>query len=158
MKRAMNRTPPATRSLAACAIALAALSLPAHRPAHAEAGATLRLEVGELRNTRGTLNCRLFAQPADFPEGEGAVTVRASIAGKQASCAFTNLTPGVYAVAVVHDENGNGRLDRSLLGVPSEGYGVTNNRTYALSSPRWDESKFTLAASDQTVLRVNLRY
>jgi uncharacterized protein (DUF2141 family) len=86
------------------------------------------------------------------------VTVRAAIDGKQAVCAFANLRPGTYAVAVVHDENGNGRLDRNLLGVPSEGYGVSNNRTYSLSSPKWDESKFTVTANEPAVLRVSLRY
>jgi uncharacterized protein (DUF2141 family) len=154
----MKRRPAARLLLAAWTIALPVAWLQPADVVMADTGAALRLDVGELRNTRGTLNCRLFAQPADFPDGEGSATVRASIVGKQVSCAFANLAPGTYAVAVVHDENGNGRLDRNLLGVPSEGYGVSNNRTYALSAPRWDEAKFTLAANDQTVLRVSLRY
>jgi uncharacterized protein (DUF2141 family) len=61
-------------------------------------------------------------------------------------------------MAVVHDENGNGRLDKSLLGVPSEGYGVSNNRTYALSGPNWQESTFTVTGAEPVVLQVKLRY
>jgi len=61
-------------------------------------------------------------------------------------------------VAVVYDENGNGRLDKNFVGIPSEGYGVSNNRTYAMASPKWDESRFTLAAREAAVLRVSLRY
>jgi len=141
-----------------CAVGLPGMLHAPAAAAQSSAGAALRLEVSEFRNPTGTLNCRLFSQPADFPDGEGAVTVRAAIDGKQAVCAFANLRPGTYAVAVVHDENGNGRLDRNLLGVPSEGYGVSNNRTYSLSSPKWDESKFTLAANEPVVLRVSLRY
>jgi uncharacterized protein (DUF2141 family) len=49
-------------------------------------------------------------------------------------------------------------MDRNLLGVPSEGYGVSNNRTYSLSSPKWDESKFNVTANEPLVLRVSLRY
>jgi uncharacterized protein (DUF2141 family) len=84
--------------------------------------------------------------------------VRAPIDGTQAACVFEGLAPGAYAVAVVHDENGNGRLDKNFVGIPSEGYGVSNNRTYAMASPKWDESRFTLAAREAAVLRVSLRY
>ena len=59
---------------------------------------------------------------------------------------------------MIHDENGNGRLDKNFLGIPSEGYGVSNNRTYAASSPKWEESRFTVAPREPVVLRVTLRY
>jgi uncharacterized protein (DUF2141 family) len=123
-----------------------------------EGAATLRLEVASFRNAKGTLNCRLFTDAASFPDGEGVRTVRAPIDGTQAACVFEGLAPGAYAVAVVHDENGNGRLDKNFVGIPSEGYGVSNNRTYAMASPKWDESRFTLALREAAVLRVSLRY
>ena len=34
---------------------------------------------------------------------------------------------GRYAIAVYHDVNGNGRLDRSAIGFPSEPYGFSND-------------------------------
>lgn len=40
---------------------------------------------------------------------------------------FPNVPPGRYAVAVYHDVNGNGRLDRSAIGFPSEPYGFSND-------------------------------
>ncbi|MFN7426028.1 MAG: DUF2141 domain-containing protein [bacterium] len=78
--------------------------------------------------------------------------------GAQATCVFDELPSGACAVAVVHDENGNGRLDKNSLGIPTEGYDVPNNRTFAASSPKRDESRFTVAARESAVLRVNLRY
>ncbi len=137
-----------------------ALALAATTPAQArdDGASSLRLEVSTFRNAKGTLNCRLFTEASGFPDGEGTRTVRAAIAGTQATCVFDELPPGAYAVAVVHDENGNGRLDKNFLGIPTEGYGVSNNRTYAASSPKWDESRFTVAAREPAVLRVNLRY
>jgi uncharacterized protein (DUF2141 family) len=98
-------------------------------------GATvLRVEVSSFRNAKGTLNCRLFTEASGFPDGDGARTLRVAIAGTQATCVFDDLPPGTYAVAVVHDENGNGQLDKNFLGIPSEGYGVSNNRTYAVTA------------------------
>ena len=147
------------RILAAlCVAALPAAWMAAPVEARDEGAASLRVEVASFRNAKGTLNCRLFTDAASFPDGEGVRTLRARIDGTQAACVFEGLAPGAYAVAVVHDENGNVRLDRNFVGIPSEGYGVSNNRTYAMASPKWDESRFTLAAREALVLRIRLRY
>ena len=134
-----------------------AIAFPA-LPSFSQPMSTVVLEVSGFKNTRGTLNCRLFSQASDFPDGEGILTVRVPIAGPNTSCTFSNIDPGTYAVAAVHDENSNGKLDKNFVGVPSEGYGVSNNKTYALSSPKWDESIFTIAASESKTLQVKLRY
>lgn len=127
-------------------------------PAFSESPSTVLVEVSGFKNTRGTLNCRLFAKAADFPDVEGIFTVRVPIAGPNTSCSFSNIEPGTYAIAVVHDENGNGKLDKNFVGVPSEGYGVSNNKTYALSAPKWGESIFTLGVTESKALQVKLRY
>jgi uncharacterized protein (DUF2141 family) len=127
-------------------------------PSLSQSTSTVLLEVSSLKNTRGTLNCRLFTKASDFPDGEGILTVRTPIAGENTTCTFPNVEPGTYAVAVVHDENSNGRLDKNFVGVPSEGYGVSNNKTYALSAPKWEESVFTITASERKTLQVKLRY
>jgi uncharacterized protein (DUF2141 family) len=127
-------------------------------PSLSQSTSTVLLEVSSLKNTRGTLNCRLFTKASDFPDGEGILTVRTPIAGANTTCTFPNVEPGTYAVAVVHDENSNGKLDKNFVGVPSEGYGVSNNKTYALSAPKWEESVFTIAPSESKTLQVKLRY
>ena len=127
-------------------------------PAFSESPSSVLIEVSGFKNTRGTLNCRLFTKAADFPDGEGIVTLRVPITGSNTSCSFSNVEPGTYAIAVVHDENGNGKLDKNFVGVPSEGYGVSNNKTYALSAPKWDESSFALGATESKALLVKLRY
>jgi uncharacterized protein (DUF2141 family) len=38
-----------------------------------------------------------------------------------------NVKPGSYAIAVFHDTNGNGKLDRNFIGLPSEPYGFSND-------------------------------
>ena len=152
----MNPAP--RKSIATCIAAIALALLAPPTPAREDAAASLRLEVSALRNTKGMLACRLFSDAAGFPDGEGLRTVRVAITGSQGSCVFDDVTPGTWAVAVIHDENGNGRLDKNFLGIPSEGYGVSNNRTYAASSPKWEESRFTVTPREPVVLRVNLRY
>jgi uncharacterized protein (DUF2141 family) len=134
------------------AIALAA------SPSFSQPISTVVLEVSGYKNTRGTLNCRFFTKASDFPDGKGILTVRAPITGQSTSCTFSNIEPGTYAVAAVHDENSNGKLDKNFVGVPSEEYCVSNNKTYAISAPKWGESLVTIAASESKTLKVNLRY
>jgi uncharacterized protein (DUF2141 family) len=154
----MNRRHVLFRKFVGWTLALPALLLVHGALARAQSGAAVRLDVSAFRNADGALGCRLFSDGKGFPDGEGTKTTRAAISGTKASCEFGSLPPGTYAVVVIHDENGNGRLDRNLLGIPSEGYGVTNNRTYAMTSPKWDESTFSLAVGEPLVLRVVLRY
>ncbi|MFN7219814.1 MAG: DUF2141 domain-containing protein [Burkholderiales bacterium] len=154
----MNKQRHAFRMLFSRLLAVLLTLITAPLTALAQSDGTLRLEVGDFRNNIGTLQCRLFARAADFPDGEGVLTVRVPINGRKAACAFPNIEAGTYAVAVVHDENNNGRVDKNFLGVPTEGYGASNNRTYALSSPKWEESKFVLKPSETLMLQVNLRY
>ena len=59
----------------------------------------------------------------------GIVSRRVKIEGASARCVFEDVTPGTYAVVVLHDENDNRQCDRNRLGIPLEGYGVSNNRT-----------------------------
>lgn len=69
---------------------------------------------------------------------------------------FTRLPVGTWAVAVLHDENGVGKMNKNLSGVPSEGYAVSNNVTRPFSAPRWSESTFELVAGATMVVPITL--
>lgn len=60
--------------------------------------------------------------------------------------------PGRYAVALVHDENGNGQLDK-LLFVPKEGFGFSRNPAIRFGPPGFDEASFVVngGVSEQKV-------
>lgn len=124
------------------------------------ATAHLEVVVPQMRNAQGALGCQLFSSPDGFPKkGERALqAVMAPISDGQARCRFQPVPAGTYAVSVVHDENGNQKLDSNFMGVPSEGYGVSNNKTYAMSEPRWDESRFDLGPGETRQITIRLRY
>lgn len=58
---------------------------------------------------------------------------------------FAGLASGTYAVMVMHDENGNGKLDTNFVGMPIEGYGFSNDPKVP-RKPTFDEAKFELGA------------
>jgi uncharacterized protein (DUF2141 family) len=122
---------------------------------------SVSVDVASFRNEKGSLGCRLFASAAGFPEAKGGLPFAqsyAKITGTSGRCIFKNVPAGNYAVAVLHEENLNGKLDTNFFGAPTEGYGVSNNKTYAMSAPKWDESKFVVGAGQEVRLAVSLRY
>lgn len=157
----MNRTNEQRRlpgvTIAVAAMTFAAVAV-ADEPA-SPAGATITATVGQLRNRKGTLGCRLYTSPAGFPESSaGTVERRMPITGGTVRCEFARLPPGTYAISVMHDENDNRKLDKNLLGIPTEGYGVSNNHTHAMSSPTWEESRFVVEGGKSIALAITLRY
>jgi uncharacterized protein (DUF2141 family) len=83
--------------------------------------------------------------------------VVASIARRASACRFAAVAPGAYAVAVVHDENGNGRLDRNLLGIPTEGVGASNNPVSHFGPPKFGDARFDYSGGIVT-LSVQMHY
>jgi len=61
-----------------------------------------------------------------------------------------SLTTGKYAVSILDDENANEDLDM-FLGIPSEGYGFSNNVSPFFSLPNYDELLFDLAGNKKTI-------
>lgn len=63
-------------------------------------------------------------------------------------CTFTNLPAGSYAVSAAHDVNGNGKPDRSFVGIPTEPWAVSNNVRPTLRPPRFAEAPFVLTVGE----------
>jgi uncharacterized protein (DUF2141 family) len=70
---------------------------------------------------------------------------------------FTDLPAGVYAVSVFHDENMNQKLDKNFVGVPKEGYGASNDPKKKMGPPSFEETKFQLSGTEQS-LEIKLMY
>jgi uncharacterized protein (DUF2141 family) len=129
--------------------------------ASASSGGRIEAAVSGVSNAQGMVGCALFPSAAGFPlesEKPSVRILRVAPAAGAALCIFDNVPPGTYAMAVVHDTNGNGRADTNFLGMPTEGVGVSNNVMPRLSVPSFDANKFTVAAGHITKLSVALRY
>ena len=74
------------------------------------------------------------------------------------SIGIDNLLPGKYVITVMHDKNGNGKLDKNLFGIPKEGYGVSNNpSSQKFGPPKWEEGLIHLT-QDQLKIEVQMKY
>lgn len=116
--------------------------------------ADLEVAVQGLRNTRGEVHLCLTRSPAHFPDcsGDPAMIRRTVPAAGAALIRIGGVPPGNYALSLIHDENGNGRLD-TFLGIPREGFGFSRNPRLRMGPPRFEECRVTIGqeTSRQTI-------
>jgi len=106
----------------------------------------------------GNVFVGLYASPNKFLQGnqvDAFKKVRASTG--PITVAFDNLPPGTYAVGAYHDENGNDQLDTSPLGLPVEGYALSNGVRAILAGPRFTDAAFTVGGGDKPIA-LHIRY
>ena len=65
--------------------------------------------------------------------------------------------PGAYGVAIFHDENSDRKFNRNILGIPTEGFGLSNNPPIRLSQPSFESVRFE-AGEGETTVHVRLHY
>lgn len=124
--------------------------------ASANSANTVTARVSTFHTVKGALVCRLFSGPDGFPAKGYRLLQTVPVTAQTMQCAFPDLPAGTYALAVFHDENGNGKLDTNLLGMPAEGVGTSNNRRPFIGPPTWGGSKFVVAGN--VALNITLRY
>jgi hypothetical protein len=71
------------------------------------------VQILNIRNSTDTVDCVLFDAPEGFPievlrSATNVMVIK--VRRTQARCDFEDIPPGTYALAVIHDENGNGTV------------------------------------------------
>ena len=118
----------------------------------------LTIKVVDIRNQKGQMIFGVFDSEKGFPNE----SVRAKnwqvrdVDGN--TMEFTcELPPGRYGASVLHDENKSGDMDKHPIGIPKEGYGVTNNPKPKMRQAKFSESLFNLSPEGAT-LTISMQY
>ncbi len=95
-------------------------------------------------NQKGEIMVALFDSPEGFPQNPGkAIKLGKSPAQKgDIVVHLKDVPPGKYAIALFHDTNGDAILNTNFLGIPKEGYGVSNNIKNKMSAPKYQQAIF----------------
>lgn len=119
----------------------------------------IRVVAKGLRSAQGRLRVALFAAAAGFPnDAEKSLQWGyATVQDGEGSMDFEPVAPGVYAVAVFHDEDGDGKMAKDWLGRPKEGWGVSRDAEGSFGPPSFEDSSFE-ARGDTMTVRVTMRY
>jgi uncharacterized protein (DUF2141 family) len=122
-------------------------------PAVPARAAILDISVTGIRNGNGWLMACVFASARGFPNCDGN---RSAIGRRRPASPGTarfdvDVAPGRHAVSVLHDENGNHRLDTNFFGIPQEGGGVSNNPQPRMGPPRFEDAVFEVPAGGSQI-------
>lgn len=139
---------------------IAALALGAGAPPPAAPGSKITVTVTDVRNGKGLLRACLVSSESDFPEckkaaGHHATSVDAHQG--EVTFAFEQVKPGNYAIALLHDENANGKADRALGMIPKEGFGFSRDAPVRMGPPKFSEAAFDMADKDKA-MTIRMRY
>ncbi len=111
--------------------------------------ATLDISISNLRSKKGDVLVCLSSNPKYFPDCTKDKDARKlKVAASSADTVqITDVKPGTYAVALVHDENSNGKMDLRLF-LPREGFGFTRNPKIGMGPPKFKSAQFTVGTED----------
>ena len=112
--------------------------------------ARLLVEVHNVRSQKGVVYIALFKSGKEFPEGKPTEGKKVDVKGNSVKATFS-VEPGNYAIAVFHDENNNGEMDKKIFGIPKEPYGLSNNFRPKMSAPKFSDCQFSVGESEKTV-------
>ena len=128
-------------------VQLAALLCVASLSAHA---ADLSVSLQGVSSQQGKLMVALYASEDAYKKKEP-LQARSLPANGTRDLAFKDLTPGRYAIAVFHDENANGKLDRDANGLPLEAYGFSRNPGTRYGPPGFADAAVMLDKDNQAL-------
>ncbi|GAB3042763.1 DUF2141 domain-containing protein [Spirosoma pulveris] len=110
----------------------------------------LTIEVHNVRVLTGAVYVAIFRPGKDFPEGKPIEGKKVDATHERVQTTFS-VEPGSYAIAVYHDENGNGKMDKRMFGIPKEPYGFSNDFRPKLSAPKFSDCQFSVGDNGKTI-------
>jgi uncharacterized protein (DUF2141 family) len=117
------------------------------------------ITVTDLRSTKGVVRACMTTREDIFPKcikdpGSHRTVVPA---GDKIEIRFTGVKPGNYAIALLHDENDNGKADRAMGMMPKEGYGFSRDAPVRMAPPKFRDAVFAQGEGTNR-LTIRMRY
>ena len=139
----------------ALAIGAAALTSAAEAT---ESPAALEVSISGLRNMKGNVLVCVTANPRFFPDcSKDPKSFRATVPARDsAQVSFRGIAQGTYAIALVHDENGNSKMDMAVF-LPREGFGFSRNPAIVTGPPKFKAAAFAIDAAEVSQ-QVKMKY
>ncbi len=115
------------------------------------------ITVQGIRNDKGKIAALAFASKDGFPNGVAQALAQTQVDARKGTVTLTlkNVPAGRLAVTILHDENENGRLNRSIIGIPLEGVGMSGNPTGS-RPPTFEDAVLEIKKSQK--LAITLKY
>ena len=139
--------------------AVAGLGLAAGLVATPAVAGEVVITVTDLRSTKGVVRACMTTREDIFPKCIKDPSSHRTVvpAGEKVEIRFSGVKPGNYAIALLHDENDNGKADRALGMMPKEGYGFSRDAPVKMAPPNFKDAVFTQGEGTNR-LTIKMRY
>ena len=114
------------------------------------------LKLSSLKNKKGKILISLFSSEKGFPDDEKK-SYKYWVEEPKEEIILKNITPGKYAISLLHDEDGDYKMTYNFFGFPKEGFGFSNFDASIFDLPKFEEANFE-HKKNGTVVKLNVNY
>jgi uncharacterized protein (DUF2141 family) len=120
----------------------------------------LQVELTGLRNDKGHVLASLYNSPVGYPDDPSKAFRKQKILirNRKATLTFSSIPAGTYALAILHDENDDLKMNTNWIGLPKEGYGFSNNVMGTFGPPSFKKASFRCNGSKDSKIIIRTRY
>ena len=120
----------------------------------------IKITITNLRNNKGHILISLFKDGAGYPDKPEKAFRRGKVAvsNNTAIIDFTGIPSGNYAIAIMHDENDDQKMNTNFFGIPKEGYGFSNNVMGVFGPPSYSKASFNYSSTTAAGIFIKTRY
>lgn len=137
----------------ALSLVIAAAGAPAAR------AADLTVKVEDVRDAKGSILIALYDSEASFLKPALAKLKQQAKSSKgEVTFVFHDLPAGTYAASSFQDEDDSGKLKTNSLGVPTEGYGFSNDAQLGGGPPKFPQASFAFDGKTEKTVSFSLNY
>ena len=113
--------------------------------------ADLVVEIDHINSDNGKVFAQVFLGAENYKIGKAAANQMLEAKKGPGQFVFKDLPAGEYAVRMFHDENNNQKMETNMFGMPTEGYGYSNEAVGNMGPAKYKKMAFTIAAEDTKV-------
>jgi uncharacterized protein (DUF2141 family) len=114
---------------------------------------SLTVSVSNILSDKGVIRLYLFDNAEAFPQKMNLAvkTVSAKAIKGTQQIQIDGIVPGNYAIAIIHDENNDGKLNLNLIGIPKEPTGASNGAVGKMGPPKYKDAVILISAATKTI-------
>ena len=121
---------------------------------------TINITIKNVRSANGKFQVSIFASAEEFKADKPShVQFFDKSNYKDKTCVISlKYKAGTYGISINDDENDNGKMDWNFLGMPKEGFGLSNYQIKGLSRPTFSDFSFPLKENENKAVTVVMKY
>jgi uncharacterized protein (DUF2141 family) len=114
----------------------------------------LTVSVSGLKSNTGILKVGLYNSEGTFLKSTYK-SITSDIKSNGATVTFVGIPKGEYGISTYQDENSNGKLDKNMMGIPSEDFACSNDAKGFMGPPKYEDAKFNVNKDSKIEIKFN---